>query len=433
MKVAWFTPFTKKSAIGEYSKYAAEELSKYLDVDILVFETENLYETNLHVIIYTQDNIKSIILDYDLCIYNMGNYHPFHASIFEVMKLRRGIIISHDLCLHDFFFGYYSHFVSNINMYKYSINKLYGKENAEKIFQATANVKQWASLDHSIYHMSQLLFPYCEGFFVHSKYHRFKLESLFAGPINNAWLPIPNKNESVINERSNKMKFNLLTVGYVNPNKRIRSTIETIGKNKRLCENVHFICVGSLENNEYAKELSQVICDYKLESIVKLIGYVGNDKLLAYYNDADIIINLRYPALEGGSWSLAEQMQMGKIIIVSNTGVYSEIPDNCVIKIDPNNEIEDLTNSLLDIIDNPEKFKQYGSNAKKFAEEEFSPSLYAKKLYDFIQHIVFLRPLNSLIDLIAQELRSFRVQSEISICSAISDEIESLFIVDQVK
>ena len=75
---------------------------------------------------------------------------------------------------------------------------------------------------------------------------------------------------------------------------------------------------------------------------MKLIGYVDDNTLAAYYRDADVLCNLRNPALEGASWSLVEQMSLGKPIIVSDNGFYSEIPGECVFKISLENEEEEL-------------------------------------------------------------------------------------------
>ena len=37
MRIAWFTPFEKESAIGKYSKHACEALSKVADVEIFAY------------------------------------------------------------------------------------------------------------------------------------------------------------------------------------------------------------------------------------------------------------------------------------------------------------------------------------------------------------------------------------------------------------
>ena len=139
MKIAWFTPFHKSSAIGKFSKYATLALSEYMNtqqveptqqvgrVDILTFEKDELHSTDLNVVYYDKDNIHSLLNDYDLCIYNMGDNIRFHAPIFDVLLLRRGIVIAHDLCIHNFVRGYYTIYDTSDEFKYYDIlKKLYG-------------------------------------------------------------------------------------------------------------------------------------------------------------------------------------------------------------------------------------------------------------------------------------------------------------------
>lgn len=58
MKIAWFTPFAKQSAIGYYSKLATEAIQKQYDVDIWVSnrDGDDLYFSKLNIIRYVPDN-----------------------------------------------------------------------------------------------------------------------------------------------------------------------------------------------------------------------------------------------------------------------------------------------------------------------------------------------------------------------------------------
>ena len=433
MKIAWFTPFHKDSAIGKFSKYAAQSLSKYVKVDLFVFEKDNLHNTDLNKIYYNEQNITSLINDYDFCIYNMGDNTRYHASVFDVMRLRRGIVIAHDLCLHNFFRAYYIALNNNDASIYYNVMvKLYGSQDALRILKAGDSFEEWNNLDLVKYNMSEELIPHSLGILVHSEHHKKIISKIYHGPI--CMTPLLYINESVSSKKFNNSSIfnsskilNILTVGYVNPNKRIHSVIEAIGKSDILRENVYYTVVGSLSNQLYADLLNQMIKNYGIEDSIQLVGYTDDEDLTLYYQKADIVINLRVPALEGASASLIEQMNLGKIVVVSNTGMYSEMPDDCVIKIEPENEIKQLINKLENIISSPSLHKKYGENAKMFSEHYFSSEQYGEKLYDFIQQILFSKPLYSLKDTITGELRTINASSDMRICSAISEEIELLF------
>ena len=67
MKIAWFTPFAKESAIGYYSKLATEAIHNSYEVDIWVSNRDgnNLHPSELNVVRYTPDDNLEKLLDYD--------------------------------------------------------------------------------------------------------------------------------------------------------------------------------------------------------------------------------------------------------------------------------------------------------------------------------------------------------------------------------
>jgi glycosyltransferase involved in cell wall biosynthesis len=432
MKIAWFTPFNKKSSIGRYSKTAATALSRYADVDLFLFEREDLHTTSLVTVHYNQKNVLSLLEGYDICIYNMGNYSSYHAPIYDVIKKRRGIVISHDLCLRDFFMGYYNEYLRKPGEYKKFLIDTYDNKEADIILKASLYQESWFALNLAKYHMTEQLYPYSLGFVVHSGYHASNLKPDYDGPI--CIIPHPLfDNECSINDTDKNFdgydssKINLLTVGNINFNKRIHSAIEAIGSDLELRRAFHLTCIGSLENKVYVEQLHKLITQLNLDENIKLLGFVEHKRLMDYYKNANITINLRYPAFEGGSGSLVEQMQLGKTVIVSDTGVYSEMPDDCVIKVDPHNEVEELKRALKKLAANPVSRDKYGANALAYAKKKFSPDIYGEKLFNFIRSVNFLTPLYSLTDLIAQELSSMGVSPDMRICQTISKEIELLY------
>ena len=55
MKIAWFTPFTRKSAIGKISALICEELAKNHEVEVWTQHREELIATTVHVVAIAQD------------------------------------------------------------------------------------------------------------------------------------------------------------------------------------------------------------------------------------------------------------------------------------------------------------------------------------------------------------------------------------------
>src|SRR5260221_9075218 len=128
MRIAWFTPFSTKSAIGKCSQGITDQLSKNCEVDLWLFETENLLDTNLKKITFDCEKITSADLqDYDLLVYNMGNYLYFHLDIYRMAQRFKGVVILHDFIMHNFFTGYYFEFEKRPEHYIMEMERFYGQ------------------------------------------------------------------------------------------------------------------------------------------------------------------------------------------------------------------------------------------------------------------------------------------------------------------
>ena len=88
VKIAWFTPFSTKSAIGRVGNLVARELSTQAEVHIWHNDKEDLRQTTLQTI-YFPSAAKidfQTLAAYDAIVYNFGNHLPFHKEIFDISR-----------------------------------------------------------------------------------------------------------------------------------------------------------------------------------------------------------------------------------------------------------------------------------------------------------------------------------------------------------
>lgn len=99
-KVAWFTPFHKKSCIGQFSQAVTQELSTQAQVDLWVAETGDLLETSLRVIPYARiSRYENWLREYDYVVYNLGSQFEDHSHIYEASRRHKGVVILHDFVM----------------------------------------------------------------------------------------------------------------------------------------------------------------------------------------------------------------------------------------------------------------------------------------------------------------------------------------------
>lgn len=432
MKVAWFTPFNIKSAIGRYSKFAVEALSKYADVEVMVFQSGELHKTSCKIVHFNQDNVDDILKNYDIAVYNMGDNAEYHSEIYDVLQRHPGVVIEHDICMHNFMRGYYLSKKNNPQKFMDLLEKNYGQEAAEMIFKAGQNEKEYKELDLLKYRLSEHIADSAFGVVVHSKYHESYAKQYYQGNIEVIAHLDTNDNLDVLDE---KIDFNgyednrihILTVGNINENKRIHKIINALGENSDLVSVFDYTIVGAQGNKYYINYLNELIKTYNLADSVHMVGFVDHTELAYYYAGADIVSNLRYPAYEGASGSIVEQMSLGKCCMVSNTGVYAEIDDGCLIKIDIDHEEEQIAQILRSILDGKVKLDIISENAKRYARQHFDRDLYAKKMYEFLKLVVFQRPLHVVNDKVISVMGEMPEVLSTELSERISFEMSSLY------
>ena len=429
MKIAWFTPFSRNSAIGCYSKLACEALKKYHDVTIYANNSEDLLQSSVNVENFKGKDIVKQLSDYDEVFYNLGDNSHFHAEIFEVASNFSGVIILHDVTYLNFITNYYIHYLNQQDEYKKLISQYYGEDASNTILNAVNSFEDWNNIDFLYYNCLDIVTKKAKGAIVHSYYHKTILSKSYFGPIHVLYFPYISKPSKTLVRKKSGKYLQLLTVGNVNHNKRIAQIIKAIGGDEKLRSNIKYTVAGRLDNGSYEKKLRELIKENKLENSIYLEGPVSVERLDSLYEEAEVIANLRNPAIEGASWSLVEQMDIAKPIIVTNIGFYSEIPDVCLVKLvdDADSEIENIRKVLLWIMDNLEEANKIAQKAKEYLHKNFSPDNYTKGFEEFLDHLAFLEPIEELMDQLIFEMAFAGITSDLQICSTVSEEMEKMF------
>lgn len=436
MKIAWFTPFSRKSAIARFSDAVVRELSSQCTVDLWCPRVDDPRSSEMRTIFFKQasevDPTK--LASYDLLVYNLGNYLSFHRGIYEVSRLFPGIVVMHDFVMHHFFVEYYLNQLQQPQMYVAAMQRTAGAEGAALAEQILAGRRPrvWETEEVVRYPLFQEAVRGALGVITHSKFFRRKVEVFCPAPVTDIHLAYdasPPK-DSPPRERLGIPNSRLLMIsfGHVNPNRRVSSVLGALAANRDLLERVIYVVLGPCEPR-YLAELRAAIKRQGLQSSVRLLGYVDDETLRVYLQHADFCVNLRFPTTEGASASLIEAMLFGKSVVVTDTGCYREVPDDCVIKIRPEHEHTDLVFALRRLATDARARETIGSSAREFAKKHHCASHYASEFIKFAWQVRHAKPLMQLADRLATELKHIGVTQEMQIVDIISEECERLFCV----
>jgi len=434
MRIAWFTPYSSKSAIARFSAAVVRDLARQETVDLWYPRTGDALAAEVHSVSFREASEvdPEKLAAYDLLVYNLGNHLPFHREIYEVSRRFPGLCVMHDFVMHHFFAAYYLEHLRRPQAYVAVMKRFAGARGAAVAAEILAGRRPgvWETDEVIRYPLFEEAVRGAHGIVTHSEFFRRQVEAVSPAPVARLYLPYELRPVKSVLSRQElgvpESKLLMITIGHVNPNKRVPSVLQALAANRDLLERIVYVVAGPCEPNRLA-ELEAIISRHGLEGVVRLAGYVEEEPLQAYLRHADVCINLRFPAIEGASASLVEEMLHGKAVIVTDTGFYSELPDDCVMKIRQEHEQEDLTSALRRLVTDAGLREAVGSRAREFAEQHFRADHYAREFLKFAWDVRSARPLLELADRVAGELKCMGVTAEMQIVDTISRECEQLF------
>lgn len=415
MRIGWLTPFSRGSAIGQFSSIVADELLSGHDVTVYVSDVNDpdaIWPTRCRVR-FLADARQPISADelvqYDLLVYNLGNHVWFHKDIFEISLNHPGLVILHDLVMHHFFSMYYLEVKKDFDSYLRELTRSHGDAGAEigkYVTSGKSTLEFWSSAQMLEFHMAPAAVQGGFGVVVHSDYALKALQQTSAIPVKKIDFPRPLVADSTgtsVSESSPRVR--ILTYGMVNPNKLVRETIRSIAESPVLRERVEFDVIGEAGmSDEYFRSLQALTDDLGLAGQVTFHGRQPDSVLHEKIHAADIILNIRNPHFGESSWTLLETLHLAKPTVVWKHGYYDEFPDDVVVKVD---SIEKLAPALEQLVLADGYRKVLGERARNHARSRFSTSRYCAELIDFAQRSRFYSPVVGLaqyLDAAAREI-----------------------------
>ena len=321
MSLAWFTPFSTQSAIGEFSRHVTAALAQHADVDIWTADRGPLRDSDLRVICFGgKDHLDVRLGGYDILVYNMGNYPPFHRDIHEVSKRHPGIVILHDRVLHHLFAldTWRRQGGSMDPTYVARMRAYYGEDGARVARRSVSGHLPVWEHDHEVvkYPLDEEALQGALGAVTHTHEHARYLQGRWLGPVralqHPAYGDVLAKGASAAAEpvrRRDDGRIQLTTIGHVNANKHSDSVIRMLAADAELARMVHYTIVGPIdEGNPYAAQLRELMRSVRHVS-AEMLGWCEEDELDRLMAAIDVFINLRHPVMESGSGTLMRELR----------------------------------------------------------------------------------------------------------------------------
>ena len=429
MKICWVTPFVLRSSIGRVSAEVTKQLAaRGHQIEILRCEDEDepgepLHPTALPVRHWRTRDLSELRIEFDVVVVNIGDNYPFHAGVFPVLDAASCLGIFHDFYIYNLFSGWLHHNGLDYRRHDAEIVATYGP--VAEPYAVAVRSGQMLDMGEIAKHlpMTEWLAGRCEAALAHAKFYAPKLEAVVPGPVAVTPLCCPDRATPPGPPKA-KTQLTLTTVGVMNPNKRVADVIRAIGGSDTL-KACAYRLVGPISNEERAA-LEGVAAEVGFANLI-IDGAVDDETLDRRLDEADIMVALRKPVLEGASGSACEGMLSGRPTVVARAGFYGELPDDLVFKIDGEIVVEELREVLERLVADKALRRETGKAARAWALETLNATRYAEAVEALAQAQVTSRPLLAVGARLGNELRAMGLADGDPAAARIGATLQRLF------
>jgi glycosyltransferase involved in cell wall biosynthesis len=313
MRVAYYSPMPPaRSGISDYSALLVPALRARVEELIVVEPGQRGPEA-------------------DVSLYHIGNDPDSHGWILDALARRPGVVVLHEFVLH--------HLIAGV-----TIGRGNGRAylNAmERDFGVAGRLIGLGVLDNLlplIWETQPDRFPLAgsvldlagAGLIVHSRYVEQRVrEAGYEGPVwripHPAWLEQPSVPASLHGDPL------IGCFGHQNMNKRIPQLLEAFTLLRERRPGARLLLVGvPTERFDLDRRLERLAIDG--EGIIRE-SHVSEARFMSLMAACDVLVNLRSPTMGETSGSVIRALSLGKALLVSDVGWFSELPDGVALKI----------------------------------------------------------------------------------------------------
>jgi glycosyltransferase involved in cell wall biosynthesis len=348
LKVAYYSPLPpERSGIADYSALLLPALKRRIDVTV-VARGVGKAPRGTHV-----------------ALYQLGNNPDAHGWIVDALEQRSGLVVLHDFVLH--------HLMAGLTIGRGNPEAYLGamQRDAGVIGRMLAH----GVVDHllpPIWEERAADFPLAggvldraDGLICHSRYVEEQARAYgYEGPI---WVvPMPAWPSVDLGARlAPEGRFPIVAcLGHLNFAKRIPQLLDAFELLRCRFPDALLVLAGGVAPG---MRLDQA----KLGDGVLLLDHQDESDLWQLLADCDVCVNLRWPTMGETSGMAIRALSLGKPLIVSDAGWFSELPDSVAAKVPVDEfEVATLAAMLERLAEDDDLRKPMGAAAAEYARRE---------------------------------------------------------------
>jgi len=397
-KIAYVSPIPpQKSGIANYSDKLLSYLIKYFDIDVYTNATivECTY-LGISLKVYPYNKLLDNSDKYDTIIYHFGN-SEYHTYMYDLLLKCPGIVV-----LHDFYLSGMMYYLSTHDSTKHTVfeeNLLYSHGTKG------LSILKSKGLGYSIlnYPLNKKIIDSASAIIIHSPYILQMIKNTYPNGVTTPVFSIKHLKEIVPEIRNiekvrlkEKLGFSkgdvlITSFGFITEFKLIHILInasEILCHGKYKVPNIKIILAGDLIEDAYSVHLKELVKKYKLEDVIIFTGYLSDKLYRQYLIITDVAVQLRSNTRGETSGAVLDCLSYGIPVILNSYATFNDYPDNVVIKISEQPDVDELGNVLFKLISNAKLRAIYSIEGKKYLKKYHVPEVIVKEYVDVINKTV---------------------------------------------
>jgi glycosyltransferase involved in cell wall biosynthesis len=344
MRVAYYSPMPpSRSGIADYSALLLPALRRHVEVEV------------------ARPGRFRRAPSADVSLYHVGNDPDAHGWIVEALRRRPGVVCLHEIVLH--------HLVAGITLARGDAAGYLDAMEAD--YGLAGRLLAYGVLDNRIpplwetrpqdFPLAGEVIRLAESLIVHSRYVEERArEAGYEGPIRR--IPHPAWPAPVVEAAEIDGSPLVGCFGHQNESKRLPELYAAFARLRERRPGARLLVVGSAS--------PRVASITPPEGVIRE-GYVDEDRLWSLIAACDIVVSLRSPTMGETSGGVIRALSVGRPLVVSDVGWFSELPDDVAIKVAPDaDEVEGLVVALDSLARDEDERRAMGEAARRLAASE---------------------------------------------------------------
>lgn len=392
-RLAYVSPLLPaKSGIADYASELVPELAPYYQVE-LVAAQDQVEDARLDGLPrHSVEWFRAHAHEFDRVLYHFGNSHA-HQHMFELVREVPGVVVMHDF----FFSGILDNLENEKTLPQAFIKAVYESHGFTGLLDHQVNGRVPAIWKYPV---NRGVLDNAAGVIVHSEFSKQLAHAWYGPGAADGWRTIPLLKGKPQRSLEPGMRERARTRLALKDDDFLICSFGMLGRTKLNAElldaflaspladdpHCHLAFVGDNDPGPYGKEMLQKIEASSAAARIRIVGYADTDLYADYLAAGDAAVQLRTSTRGESSGASLDCLLYGLPTIINAHGSTALLPDDTVIKLPDQFQVEELAHALARLRQDAVLRSALSRAGQAYMQAEHAPAHAAQLYRDAIEH-----------------------------------------------